>query len=109
MDSSLKSLINDGLTDAVKAWDHRLVVTISPGQTIELRGVRSDIQELDETIQVGGFEVKRVFTIRFKDPATADLIKIGKATATVAGMSWRVIAKRADEFGGHITFGSSNR
>lgn len=103
MDPQLLAFQQGALADAVTTMGR--VVTFG---TTALTGIRSELQVDPGQLQTGGFKYKRLFQIRFNNPALIATIKPGMSGVDDTGVTCKVLHYKVDHLGVLYYMGSVN-
>jgi hypothetical protein len=113
MDQALRQFQVEGLAAGVRAWDHRVILTLdettTPPTTRVLSGVQTAVEVDPEQLQEFGYHVHRVFSLAVNDPAILSIVKVGMRGVDQNGDPCRLVHFKRDVIGVKLFFGSVNR
>lgn len=114
MDQELKEFQEQGLAEAVEAWDDVVIVTttadtVTPPVILELHGVQSGVEVDPGELEQFGFNVKRVFSLTVVGDRTADVKSGMRALEVTTGETARVLYSKRDRIGTTFFFGTVNQ
>lgn len=103
MDAQLLAFQQAALADAVTTMGRVVTFSGTP-----YTGIRSEIQVDPGQLQIGGFKYKRLFQIRFNNPALPATIKPGMSGVDDTGITCKVLHYKVDHLGVLYFMGSVN-
>lgn len=113
MDQALRDFQIQGLAAGIKAWDHRVTLTLdettTPPVTRLLQGVQTAVEVDPGQLQEFGYHINRVFSLVVADPSIFSVIKVGMRGVDQNGDPCRLVHYRRDVIGVKLFFGSVNR